>query len=61
MSTSSREKLVDIAGQILHETEKAWLVDTGDAKVWFPKSLVEDNDDGTFTIPEWLAKDKGLI
>jgi hypothetical protein len=26
-----------------------------------PKSQVEQNDDGTFTMPEWLAKDKGFI
>ncbi len=28
---------------------------------WVPKSQVEQNDDGTFTMPEWLAKEKGFI
>jgi hypothetical protein len=26
-----------------------------------PKQYVENNDDGTFTMPEWLALDKGFI
>ena len=25
------------------------------------KAMVENNEDGTFTMPEWLALDKGLI
>lgn len=29
--------------------------------VWLPTSQIENNNDGTFTLPEWLAKDKGLI
>lgn len=29
--------------------------------IWLPKSQVQDNMDGTFTMPEWLAKDKGFI
>jgi len=33
----------------------------GKLGVWVPKSLVEDNRDGTFTMPEWLALEKGLI
>lgn len=26
-----------------------------------PKSLVTDNKDGTFTMPVWLAKDRGFL
>ncbi len=29
--------------------------------VWLPKSQIEINGDGTVTMPEWLAKEKGLI
>ena len=25
------------------------------------KKLTEDNGDGTFTIPEWLAVEKGIV
>lgn len=28
---------------------------------WIPKSMVENNKDGTYTMPEWLALDKGFI
>lgn len=54
-------KLIDIAGELRHETAKAFLVFDGAKEVWLPKSIVEHNDDGTWTLPEWLAKDKGLI
>jgi hypothetical protein len=62
-----KSDLVDIAVVRHAETEKAILIsDTGDKKdaVWVPKSQVEIEDDGqtiTVTMPEWLAKDKGLI
>jgi len=54
--------LIDIAVILHHETELAYLVDAGGPKpVWLPKSQVEMNDDGTATLPEWLALEKGLI
>ncbi len=28
---------------------------------WLPRSQIEINDDGTVTMPEWLAVDKGLV
>ncbi len=28
---------------------------------WLPRSEIEINDNGTVTMPEWLARDKGLI
>ena len=58
------------------ETERAWLVsetgDDSDATIWLPKSQVEtdernvaiDKQESTiyeFTVPEWLAREKGLI
>jgi hypothetical protein len=56
-----KKELVDIAAQIHGETEKAWRLFDGAIAEWVPKSQVEDNRDGTFTMPEWLAKDKGFI
>ena len=54
--------LVEVEAEIHAETEKAFLLDHGgDEKKWVPKSQVEDNGDGTFSMPEWLAKDKGMI
>ena len=66
-------KLIDIAAQLCHETDKAYLIFDGrteikkgdaaptDLKIWLPKSQVENNDDGTFIMPEWLALEKGFI
>ena len=55
------DKVVDIAAEIRAETEKAWRLFDGARTEWVPKSQVENNKDGTFTMPEWLAKDKGFI
>lgn len=33
----------------------------GSRAVWLPKSQIEVNDDGTVTMPEWLAHEKELI
>jgi len=54
-------EVIDIAATIVAETEKAWRLFDGTKKEWVPKSQVEQNPDGTFTMPEWLAKDKGFI
>lgn len=60
--TSGKSDLIDIAAEIKRETEKAYYIDDGANQLWLPKSQCEWNqDDGTFTMPEWLAKDKGLI
>jgi hypothetical protein len=58
---SSRPKLIDVAAEIKGETEKAFRLFDGAKTEWIPKSQCEDNGDGTFTMPEWLAKDKGFI
>lgn len=55
--------LVDLACVLKRETDKAFLlksIDTG-KEGWVPKSQVENNNDGTFTMPEWLAEDKELV
>jgi hypothetical protein len=54
------EKLFDIAAEVRGETDKAWRLFDGKVTEWVPKSQVEDNRDGTFTMPEWLAKEKGF-
>ncbi len=66
----SKRELVDLAGCLHAETDKAILFsDTAHKEdaVWLPKSQVEFVHDGgqerfiTVTLPEWLAKDKGLL
>lgn len=54
-------RLYDFAGEIRHETDAAVLIEDGENKVWLPKSQVQDNNDGTFTIPEWLAVEKEMV
>lgn len=56
-----RNDLIEVAAEIHHETEKAWLLFDGEREEWVPKSQAEDNGDGTFTMPEWLAAAKGFI
>lgn len=63
----SKSDIIDVSVMLHHETEKAWLVsDDGekDNGVWIPKSQAELEKDGNIyvlSLPEWLAKDKGLI
>jgi hypothetical protein len=61
MGAMSDPKLLDFAATLKHETENAYLVNDGDKDYWLPKALTEDNGDGTFTIPHWMAYEKGLI
>jgi hypothetical protein len=69
-----KSNLIDVTVQMHAETDKAVLVsDDGDKNkaVWIPKSQIEiafhpsmkerGNGAATITLPEWLAKDKGLI
>lgn len=58
----TRSPLVDIAGELQGETEKAYRFFDGTRTVWLPKSQCQwDPDDKTMTMEEWLAKEKELI
>jgi hypothetical protein len=57
---------VDFCGELKHETDAAYLVFDGANNVWIPKSQIQDchqikGSDWEFVIPEWLAKEKGII
>ena len=56
-------KIVDIEAVVLFENRAgtAIKIDDGKTNCWVPKSLVQDNNDGTVSIPEWKAKELGLI
>ena len=64
---SGRSDLIDLSVVLVHETDKAVLVDHGEAKpTWVPKSLCEIERDSngktwTLTLSERLATEKGLI
>jgi hypothetical protein len=62
MAVTGRSNLCDVDGLfLLHETGKAYLVDNGKTKAWLPKSMVEFDGRDTFTMPDWLAVEKGLV
>lgn len=61
MSTrESSSRLFDVAAELKHETPLAYLLSDGVTEAWVPKSRVEDNGDGTWTMPESLATEKGF-
>ena len=62
--TRREPELTDIVGDLRNETDKAYRVFDGATTQWIPKSQVEHHYDGrvhTFTMPTWLAKEKGFI
>lgn len=58
---SKNPEVVDVTASICGETDKALKLYDGSRKEWVAKQHVEDNADGTFTMPFWLAKEKGFI
>jgi len=63
------DAMIEIYLEILHATDRALFVTDGSREdgVWLPKSQisldfdVEPGDGAEITMPEWLARDKGLI
>ena len=65
MMTADR-KTVEIFVEIKRRAQKAVLVSDGAVEVWLPLSLIDIEpgnkyNQATITLPEWLAKEKGLI
>lgn len=59
---TGKSDIIEIAAEIKRETENAYHIDDGTTQAWIPKSQCEWNQsEGTFSMPEWIAKDKGLI
>jgi hypothetical protein len=56
-----RTELTEISGEIKRSTPNALLIYDGAKEEWCPKQFVEDNRDGTFSMPTWLAKAKGFV
>jgi len=51
----------EFGGSIIRETENAWLIrlDNGD-ELFFPKSQTDWEGHELWSIPHWLAEEKGL-
>ena len=57
-----KSDLVDLEGEIVGETEKAYRFKGERNTTWLPKSQCEWNEDeSTMTMPEWLAIEKELV
>lgn len=61
-------QIIDLEAEYRRESPAAYLLFFGEydklgkeIRHWLPKSQVEDNEDGTFSVPEWLAEENGLI
>ncbi len=53
--------VIDLDARLVHETEKAWLLDFGEDKpVWVAKSIAEF-DGSVCTLPQKIAEEKGLV
>lgn len=57
----AKKELVDLKGVKRGETDAAIRIVVDGVSAWIPKSVIEENDDGTFTLPESWAIEKGLI
>jgi hypothetical protein len=62
----SRHDEVEIACELVHETDRALLINDGRQEVWVPRSQILDQKEKngvleSITIPEWLAEEKDLV
>jgi hypothetical protein len=58
----ANHSLVDVAGELRGETERAYRFYDGVREMWLPKSQCEwDAEAKVMTMGEWLATDKELI
>jgi len=59
---SKNHDIIEIAGELRGETDKAYRLFDGKKTEWVPKSQCEwDEKDKTMQMPEWLATDKGFL
>lgn len=59
---SKNHDIIEIAGELRGETDKAYQLFDGKKIEWVPKSQCEwDEKNKTMQMPEWLAMDKGFL
>jgi len=64
--TMADRRTVEIYVEIKRRAARAVLVSDGVSEVWLPTSLIDIDpankyNQASITMPEWLAKEKGLI
>jgi hypothetical protein len=62
------DEAADYDLSLVRETAAAWMVESGDDQFWLPKSACDFGPGElkpgrvvTVTVPNWLAKEKGLL
>lgn len=59
---AGRSDIIEIVGELRANFERSYLFYDGKQEVWLPKSQCQwDKDTNEMSLPEWLAKDRGLI
>lgn len=57
-----REEVESDYDELIHTSSDAWLLRFDDVEYWFPQSQCDiDEEDKIITMPEWMAKTRGLI
>jgi hypothetical protein len=53
---------VTISGTLVHSTDKSYLIAGTKARAFVPRGLVSHSkENGTFTMPAWLARHRGFV
>lgn len=59
---SERDEIVCVDHDgVVVERPASKLFATAEGEIWIAKSQVVDETDDTFSIPRWLAEDRGLV
>ena len=59
---NKNHNIIETAGELRAETEKAYQFFDGSKTVWLPKLPAEwSADSKTMQMPDWLAHERGLI
>jgi hypothetical protein len=59
---TKNHNIIEIAGELRHETDKAYQFFDGGKTVWLPKSKCEwSEEEKVMQMEEWIALEKGLI
>lgn len=54
-------KTYSFEAELRAETDLAILLEVDGNEKWFPRSQIEEAENGWWTVPEWLAIEKEII
>jgi hypothetical protein len=60
MMPTVESKLVSVACRPINQNERGVELIQNGRSAWVPRRLIVINRDGTVTMPEWLATDRGF-